>query len=78
MAIIEKNRKQHRGSGSEFIVRINGGQGISVKGKIEHVHSGQVQYFNDFLEMLLLMQYKLDQNDYPQCDTELRTFDGSI
>ncbi len=71
-------KQTFKAGSSDFIIRIKGGQGVSVSGKIEHVHSGQVQYFNDFLEMLLLMQYKLDQNDYPQCDTELRTFDGSI
>ncbi len=74
MNITDKRCKQPKGSGSEFIVRISGGEGISVKGKIEHIHSGQVHYFNDFLELILLMQNKLDQNNYPQCDTEIRTF----
>lgn len=65
---------QQRGNFSDFIVRIKSGEGFSVQGKIEHVSSGQVQYFNDFLELILLMQNKLDEKDHPQCDTELRTF----
>ncbi|MDW7740407.1 MAG: hypothetical protein SCJ97_10205 [Bacillota bacterium] len=59
---------------SDFIIRIKSGQGFSVRGKIEHIHSGQVHYFDDFLEMLLLMQNKLDEKDFPQSDTLLRSF----
>ena len=68
------NIKQPKSSGSDFIVRIKSGQGISIKGKIEHIHTGQVHYFNDFLELILLMQNKVDQTGLPQADTELRKF----
>ena len=68
------NIRHPKGSASDFIVRIKSGQGVSIKGKIEHIHTGQVQYFNDFLEMVLLMQNKLDETGLPQSDTELRTF----
>lgn len=64
----------NKGRSSDFMVRVQGGQGIAVKGKVEHIQTGQVQYFNDFLEMLMLIQDKLDDKGYPQCDTELRTF----
>ncbi len=66
--------RQPRGSASDFMVRIKSGHGISIKGKIEHIHTGQVHYFNDFLEMILLMQNKLDETGLPQSDTELRKF----
>ncbi|MDW7728797.1 MAG: hypothetical protein SCJ94_02150 [Bacillota bacterium] len=69
------HKKQFKSSNSDFIVRIKSGEGVSIKGKVEHIHTGQVHYFNDFLELILLMQNKLDHLDYPQCDTELRTFD---
>lgn len=69
-----KQRNQSTGHSSDFIVRLKGGESTSVQGKIEHIQSGQVQYFNDFLEMVLLIQAKLDEKEYPQCDTELRTF----
>ena len=67
----------NKGRSSDFMVRVQGGQGIAVKGKVEHIQTGQVQYFNDFLEMLMLMQNKLDDKGYPQCDTELRTFSAA-
>lgn len=72
----QKQVIHNRGRSSDFIIRVKSGQGIAVKGKIEHVQSGQVQFFNDFLEMLVLIQDKLDEKGYPQCDTELRTFNS--
>ena len=63
-----------RGSSNEFIIRVinDGKDGIS--GKLEHIKSGQFQYFEDYLEMLMLIQQKLDLQEFPQSDTELRTF----
>lgn len=65
---------KNRGGPSDFIVRITGGEGINIQGKIEHIQSGRVHNFSDFLEMVLLMQQKMDELAYPQPDTELRTF----
>jgi hypothetical protein len=70
----KKQNSKITGRGSDFIVRVKNDDPSSFKGKIEHIKTGQVQYFNDFLEMVLLVQSKLDEQDYPQCDTELRTF----
>ncbi len=64
----------NRGQSSDFMVRIKTGHGTSIKGNIEHIQTGQVQYFNDFLELLLLMDKKLNEHGYPQSDTELRVF----
>lgn len=64
----------NKGRSSDFIIRVQSGEGVSIKGKVEHVQTGQAQYFEDYLELLMLMQDKLDEKDYPQCDTELRTF----
>jgi len=61
------------GRGSEFVIRVKSGQGVAISGKVEHIKTGQVQYFNDFLELILLIQSKLDESNYPQSDTELRT-----
>ncbi len=74
MSKVLTKEKQPKSSKSDFIVRIKSGESTAVKGKIEHIYTGQVQYFEDFLEMIILMQNKLDEKDYPQCDTELRTF----
>jgi len=69
-----ENVIHNKGRSSDFIVRIKSGKGSFIQGKVEHVRTGQIQYFNDYLELLMLMQDKLDENIYPQCDTELRTF----
>lgn len=59
---------------SDFIIRISSESGEGISGKIEHVVTGQVHYFKDFLELLVLIQYKLNEKDFPQSDSELRTF----
>lgn len=61
-------------SSNDFIIRVANDNEAGIKGKIENVKTGQVQYFNDYLEMLMLIQDKLDQQGSPQCDTELRSF----
>jgi len=74
---MNRNTRQkihNMGRASDFIIRIKSGQGSAIQGKIEHIHTGEVQYFNDFLELMLLMQHKLDENGFPQSDTELRSF----
>lgn len=73
MTLKTEHKPTLHGRGSEFVIRVKSGQGMAIKGKIEHVKTGQVQYFNDFLELILLIQSKLDENNYPQSDTELRT-----
>lgn len=72
---MKKNPPTSRGS--DFIIRVKSGHTISLQGKIEHIQSGQVQYFNDFLELILLIQAKLDEKGYPQCDTEIRAFNDN-
>ena len=67
-----ESKSNLQGRGSEFVIRVKSGQGVAIKGKVEHIKSGQVQYFNDFLELILLVQSKLDESNYPQSDTELR------
>ncbi len=68
----------NRGTSNDFIVRIVDDGEIGVKGKVEHIKSGQVQYFDDYLEMLMLIQQKLDSQGYPQSDTELRIFKKNV
>ncbi len=67
-------KKYNKVSSSDFIIRVRSGQGAVIKGKIEHIKTGRVSYFNDFLEMIMIFQAKLDQGGYPQRDTQLRSF----
>jgi hypothetical protein len=73
MSLKTEQKPNLHGRGSEFVIRVKGGQGAAIRGKVEHIKTGQVQYFDDFLELILLVQSKLDESNYPQSDTELRT-----
>ncbi len=64
----------NKATSNDFIIRIIDDGEAGIKGKVEHIKTGQVQYFDDYLEMMMLIQQKLDLQDYPQSDTELRTF----
>ncbi len=64
----------NKGTSNDFIIRIIDDGEPGIKGKVEHIKTGQVQYFDDYLEMMMIVQEKLDDQGYPQCDTKLRTF----
>ncbi len=64
----------NKGRSNDFIIRVNNDASMALKNKVEHVQTGQTQYFDDFLQMLMLMQNKLDEKGHPQSDTQLRTF----
>lgn len=66
----------NKGASNDFMIRIFDDGEPGLKGKVEHIKTGQVQYFDDYLEMLMMVQQKLDEQGYPQSDTELRTFDN--
>ncbi len=76
MNLQSRQKSIQKGRGSDFIIRIKNDDPTAFKGKIEHIRTGQIQYFNDFLEMVMLVQAKLDEQNYPQSDTELRSFDS--
>ncbi len=65
---------KNESSSSDFIIKILNDGSSKFKGKIEHPKTEHVQYFDDFFEMLMLIQKKLDEQSFPQCDTELRVF----
>jgi len=69
-----KQISHNTGRTSDFIIRIKSAAGPAIEGKVEHIHTGEVQYFNDFLELITLLQHKMDTSGSPQSDTELRTF----
>ena len=68
------HKTQRRGSPADFIIRMSPQVDEAWCGKIEHIHTGQVQLFRSYREMLLLIQGKLDQINFPQADTEMRTW----
>lgn len=74
MANTKKALCSNKASSRDFIIRIFNDEKLGFKGKIEHIKTEQVQYFDDFFEMLMLIQHKLDEQIFPQCETELRVF----
>jgi hypothetical protein len=72
-----KSFNKQQSSASDFIIRVKSDFGCAFEGSIEHIQSGQVSEFNDFLQLIMLAQKKLDQNLYPQSDRELRKFSGN-
>jgi len=64
-----------KGAANDFLVRIIDCEDSLCKGKVEHFKTGQVHSFNDFFEMMMLIQKQLDEQNFPQSETELRVFD---
>lgn len=59
---------------SDFIIRFSGSAEMAWRGKVEHVQSGQVQYFRSCLELWRLIQQKLDEIGHPQATMKMRTW----
>ncbi len=70
---LSKNQTK-RNISTDFIIRVLPKEGISLSGKVEHLQSGQVQRFSDYLELIILIQKKLDQLGVPQPGTKFRSW----
>lgn len=68
-----KNLNTVRGK-AEFILRLNTSKDKCLVGKIEHISSGQVQYFDNLLQMIKLLHHKMEDLDSPQSTTVLRSW----
>ena len=65
------NRKNRT---SDFLIKVTSTDQASYQGTVEHVQTGQIQYFRSFLEMFFLINRKLDENGFPQATTETRSW----
>ncbi len=72
MVLSEAEKK--RSSSAGFIIRIRQEDGLAVKGSIEDVQNGRVRNFEDFLELVFLMNLAIEEKGSPQCDSALREF----
>lgn len=59
---------------SDFLVKVETTDNGTFQGHIDSIHTDQVQYFRSCLEMVLLIQQKLDERNFPQNSTEIRTW----
>lgn len=66
--------KNKRNRSSDFIIKVHSHEQASFQGTIEHIQSGQVQYFRSFLELFYLIQHKLDETNFPQATTQIRSW----
>ncbi len=69
-----KKNQLRRSSSADFMIRVMPNRDVPLSGKVEHVQSGQVQFFSDYLELMILIQKKLDQLGKPQPDAEFRSW----
>jgi len=63
---------------SDFLINMKMDKELSISGEITHSHSGQFQRFQSFLEMVLLMQSKMDETGFPQSTHEIRTWENRL
>ncbi|MGE5423697.1 MAG: hypothetical protein ACM3QW_10565 [Ignavibacteriales bacterium] len=60
---------------AEFILSVSLGETNELQGKLEFVPTGERASFNGVLDMLELMQNKLDNYGVPQTTAKLRSWD---
>ncbi len=63
---LESKRFSGKNRSADFIVKLESMEKATYTGYIENIQSGQVQHFRSFLEMMSLIQQKLDENNFPQ------------
>ncbi|RQD73028.1 MAG: hypothetical protein D5R97_09980 [Candidatus Syntrophonatronum acetioxidans] len=59
---------------ADFMINIKNIRDFSWQGKVEHLPSGQEQTFENFLELLFLMERKMEELGSPQEATEKRSW----
>lgn len=70
-----KNKANSRRNNiSEFFINISAEPDGSTEGVIEHCQSGAVNGFESFIEMVLLINEKLDEAHFPQSANEMRVW----
>ncbi|MGH4140367.1 hypothetical protein [Clostridium sp.] len=56
----------------DFILNIIVNDDGNVKGEIQHNRSGEIMYFRSLIEMILIINEKLDQSNFPQPTNQIR------
>jgi hypothetical protein len=74
IAMAMEQNSNKNGYSSDFIIRVKRNQHLPLKGTIKNIHIGQVWNFNDFLEMILLMQQAMNEQNQIFPEIVLRTF----
>ncbi len=76
---MENNCKnQSRGYSADFIIKIKCDRDLPLCGNVQVINSDSTYSFNDFLEMVLLMQKEMDKRGIPMADTAFRRFTNEL
>lgn len=62
----------------EFIVRIHSRHDATIQGEVEQIQPGQAQQFRSLLELLQLIQTRLDETGCPQPVAEMRRWEDGF
>jgi hypothetical protein len=71
---LENKRFSGKNRSADFIIKLESMENATFKGYIENIQSGQIQNFRSFMEMIALIQQKLDENNFPQSTTVMRSW----
>lgn len=70
----KKHLKDSENGASDFILNIIANDDGDVHGKIQHCESGETTYFRSLIEMIILINGKLDQSKFQQPTNQIRTW----
>ncbi|MGV8984573.1 hypothetical protein [Clostridium sp.] len=66
--------KNSRNGASNFILEVIVNDDGGVRGKIQHCESSETKYFKSLIEMILLINGKFDQLEFPQPTNQIRSW----
>lgn len=70
----EKSLKNSTHGESDFILNVIESDDGDVHGKIQHCESGETKDFRSLIEMILLINGKLDQLNFKQSTNQIRSW----
>lgn len=70
----KKSLKNNENRTSDFILNITANDAGDVHGKIQHCESGETRYFRSLIELILLINGKLDQLKFSEPTNQIRSW----
>lgn len=70
----KKSLKNSRNGSLDFILNIIANDDGGVHGKIQQYESGETKYFRSLIEMILLINGRFDQFEFPQPTNKIRSW----
>jgi len=70
----EKSLKNNRNGAADFVLNVLINDDCDVHGQIQHCESGETKYFRSLIEMILLINRKLEQSKFSQPTNQIRSW----